>query len=67
MEAGLHVETEVTDPSAAGDAGFVADLPPGSFLGASPELGSVIEAGGTVTITVFRPPRGRRLTQSAVT
>ena len=52
MEAGLHVETEVTDGSAAGDPGFVADVPPGSFLGATPELGSVIEAGGTVTIAV---------------
>ena len=50
--AGLRVETKVTKPSAAGDAGDVADLPAGSFLGATPQLGSVIEAGGTVTITV---------------
>ena len=50
--AGLRVETKVTDASAAGDAGDVAALPAGSYLGASPELGSVIESGGTVTITV---------------
>lgn len=55
-EAGLRVKRDVIDPSAPGDVGLPAGLPAGSFLGVSPELGSPIEVGGTVEITVM----GRR-------
>jgi hypothetical protein len=60
-DAGLVVKTEVTDPSSTGDrAVLIADLPAGSYLGVSPELGSPIEVGGTVTITVMGHPDGQR-------
>lgn len=48
--AGLDVEIETADRS--GDVGLSAGLLPGSLLDVSPSLGSVIEAGGTVTVTV---------------
>lgn len=49
--AGLHVEIETAEDS-GGDIGPSAGFPPGSLLDVSPSLGSVIEVGGTVTITV---------------
>jgi hypothetical protein len=49
---GLTVETKVVEP-ATGAAGDVADLPRGSLLDVEPALGSVIDEGGTVTITVM--------------
>ena len=49
--AGLEIEI-VTAEKPAGDGGLSADLPPGSLLDVSPSLGSVIEVGGTVTVTV---------------
>ncbi len=53
--AGLAVEV-VTAERADSDSGIAADLPEGSYLGASPDLGSVIEEGGTVTVTVAGEP-----------
>ncbi len=50
--AGLRVEIETVTRTGEDSAGLVADLPPGSLLEVSPELGSVIDVGGTVTITV---------------
>lgn len=52
-KAGLEVEVVTSEPDAGGDQALYADLPPGSFLGSSPALGSVIEKGGTVTVTVM--------------
>ena len=51
-DAGLNVEVETAERPEPSDMGLVADLPKGSLLGVSPQLGSVIDAGGTVTITV---------------
>lgn len=50
--AGLEVETTVLDPS-ADDVGDIADLPEGSLLDVEPALGSVVDEGATVTITVM--------------
>ncbi len=50
-KAGLRAEIVQAPPPGPG-ADLVADLVPGSYLGAEPELGSPIEAGGLVTITV---------------
>ena len=47
--AGLEVELETIDPDPNGD---VADLPPGSLLDVDPQLGTPIEDGGTVVVTV---------------
>ncbi|WP_243060848.1 PASTA domain-containing protein [Nocardioides sp. SR21] len=49
-DAGLEVEVETVEPDPNGD---VADLPPGSLLGVEPELGTPIEDGGTVRVTVM--------------
>jgi hypothetical protein len=49
--AGLHAEV-VQAPPPGPDGDLVADLVPGSYFGAEPELGSPIESGGTVRITV---------------
>jgi hypothetical protein len=57
--AGLGVEVVTAEPPAGGDVtGLAADLPAGSLLGVSPELGSVVDVGGTVTITVAGAARG---------
>ncbi len=49
--AGLVAEV-VQAPPPGPDSDLAADLVPGSYLGAQPELGSAIEKGDTVTITV---------------
>ncbi len=49
--AGLRVEIETAERS-EDDDGHYASLPEGSLLDVSPELGSVIEAGGTVAVTI---------------
>lgn len=54
-DAGLHVEVETAERS-EDEPGLDAGLPEGSLLGVSPELGSVIDVGGTVTVTVAGPP-----------
>jgi hypothetical protein len=51
--ADLQVQVVTPEPHSEGDQGMYADLPPGSFLEASPALGSVIEKRGTVTVTVM--------------
>lgn len=48
--AGLEVEVEAIEPDPGGD---VADLPPGSLLDVEPQLGTPIEDGGTVVVTVM--------------
>lgn len=52
-DAGLRVEieTEEVPEEESPNADYVS-FPPGSLLDVSPELGSVIEVGGTVTVTV---------------
>lgn len=55
-DAGLHVEVETTERSVREDTAMDANLREGSLLGVSPELGSVIDVGGTVTVTVAGPP-----------
>lgn len=52
-DAGLRVEleTEEVPETVSPNADYVS-FPPGSLLDVSPELGSVIEVGGTVTVTV---------------
>ena len=50
--AGLRVQIVTADRTGEDSAGLVADLPPGALLDVSPDLGSVIDVGGTVTITV---------------
>lgn len=50
--AGLRVEVVTAERPEGDSAGLVADLPAGSLLRVTPELGSVIDVGGTVTITV---------------
>ena len=57
-EAGLEVEVVTPDPRPDDDQALYAELPPGSLLGSSPELGSVIERGGTVTLTVMGDETG---------
>jgi len=52
--AGLQADVEQA-PLPAHDA-YVVDLPPGRYLDSEPELGSPIERGGTVTLTVTRIP-----------
>lgn len=52
-KAGLEVEVVTPEPRTGDDRALHAELPPGSFLDASPALGSVIEKGGTVTVTVM--------------
>lgn len=51
-QARLQVEIVTADRTGEDSAGLVADLPTGALLEVSPELGSVIDVGGTVTITV---------------
>ncbi|CUR59084.1 exported hypothetical protein [metagenome] len=48
--AGLRVETTTLERADGGD--LAAGLVPGSLLDVEPQLGSVIEVGGTVTLTV---------------
>lgn len=48
--AGLDADVETVEPDPDGD---VADLPPGSLLGVRPDLGTPVEAGSTVTISVM--------------
>lgn len=59
--AGLRVDVVTPEPPPRGADVDLADLPEGSYLGSEPALGSPIEAGGTVTITVAQ--RQRRLVQ----
>ncbi len=54
-DAGLNVEVDTAEPPERSDTGLYADLPKGSLLGVSPQLGSVIDVGGTVTVTVAGP------------
>ena len=56
--AGLRAQIVRAERPKGGSAGLVADLPAGSLLGVRPELGSVVDVGGTVTITVSGPPWG---------
>lgn len=59
-EAGLRVETEVAERSERDDVSSMsASFPAGTLLDVSPSLGSVIEEGGTVTITVAGKPERR--------
>jgi len=51
-DGGLNVEVETAEPPEDRDTVMYADLPEGSLLGVSPQLGSVIDVGGTVTVTV---------------
>jgi hypothetical protein len=57
--AGLRAEIVTAERPRARNASLVADLPKGSLLDVDPALGSVIEDGGTVTVTVAGP-RPRR-------
>lgn len=51
-EAGL--EAEIVEERIPKDSpGMVADLPAGSYLGSDPELGSVVDKGATVRISVM--------------
>lgn len=52
-KAGLRADVETVAPEDGGEVGLVADLPAGSLLEVSPSPGSVIEAGDTVTLSVF--------------
>ena len=49
-DAGLEVDVEVLEPDPNGD---VADLPEGSLLDVEPALGTPIEEGGRVKVTVM--------------
>ncbi len=51
-EAGLKAEV-VEERIPKDSPGMVADLPAGSYLGSDPELGSVVDEGATVRITVM--------------
>ncbi|MDF1604825.1 hypothetical protein [Nocardioides sp. YIM 152315] len=51
--AGLRVEVVEVEPSARDDAGSGTTLPSGSLLDVEPALGSVIDEGGTVTVSVL--------------
>ena len=52
-EAGLRVDVEtVAPPDGDSDGGDYVSLPAGSLLEVSPSLGSVIEEGGTLTVSV---------------
>jgi hypothetical protein len=51
--AGLRAEVETQVPNRRDDVGLTGSLPKGSLLEVSPSPGSVIEDGGTVTITVL--------------
>ena len=53
--AGLDTEVVVARDSSS-DTGLVADLPKGSLLDVQPAMGSVIDVGGTVTVTVSGGP-----------
>ena len=57
--AGLVAEV-VTAEQPRGANVDIADLPEGSLLDVNPSLGSVIDVGGTVTITVSGPRPGHR-------
>ena len=50
--AGLNVKVQTYERLEGRNLGLDADLPKGSLLGVTPELGSVIGVGGTVTVTV---------------
>lgn len=54
-DAGLNVEVETFVRPEGADTLDYANFPKGSLLGVSPELGSVIDVGGTVTVTVSGP------------
>jgi hypothetical protein len=56
-DAGLVVETETAVPEGDALADY-ASFPAGSLLDVSPVLGSVVETGGTVRITVAGPRPG---------
>jgi hypothetical protein len=58
QNAGLRVEIETAKQRQEDDTALYASLPAGSLLGTSPELGSVIDVGGTVTVTVAGRPAG---------
>ena len=53
--AGLRAEVKTVSPEQS-RTGLASDLPKGSLLEISPSPGSVIEDGGTVTITVLGQP-----------
>ena len=51
--AGLRVVVEEEAPAESGDTAITTGpLRPGTLLGVSPDLGSVVEVGATVTVTV---------------
>ena len=52
--AGLRPDVTTAERTRRSDV-LIADLPEGSLLGIEPSLGSVIEDGGTVTVTVSGP------------
>lgn len=51
-DAGLNVETKTAERPSNDDGGDYDSFPEGSLLDVSPALGSVIDVGGTVTVTV---------------
>ena len=51
-DAGLRVEMETAQRPDADSSADYATHPPGSLLDVKPALGSVIDVGGTVTVTV---------------
>ena len=51
-DAGLNVEIKTAERPSNDDGGDYASLPEGSLLDVSPGLGSIIDVGGTVTVTV---------------
>jgi hypothetical protein len=50
--AGLEVDVVTAGGGTAGDTGLTGSFPPGSLVGVSPSLGSVVEEGAAVTVTV---------------
>lgn len=58
-DAGLRAEVVTAERPGDASLGSPADAPAGSLLRVTPELGSVIEGGGTVTIIVAGPPQRR--------
>lgn len=51
-DAGLAVKIKTIDRDAGDTVGHLASFPEGSLLDVSPALGSVIDTGGTVTVSV---------------
>lgn len=59
-DAGLEVKVVTPEPRQGGDIAMYAEFPPGSYLGAEPSLGSVIDEGGTVTVHVMGKSPGQK-------